>query len=195
MAARKAERLIQSSGEVGWLLPEEYEGVWKGEFAKASSIRILTLVGRKYLDGGVDEVVRRAKKAERFQFAILFPGSAHWFMQYRDFEPLPGLDPEIAGHYPNALERLVRRFHELREALARLGSPGKQARYYYIKPVFRIEIFDETAFVGFYGLGHRGVHSPCLRVERRRCEPLFRYFEGQFERYWETGKDWPPYGE
>ena len=172
---------------VEWLLPEDYNKAWEKDYKEARSVRILTLVGRKYLED-IEDVVKRAKEAEKFKFAILNPMSPHWFVQYRDFEPLPGVDIDVVGHQVHAYQKIVSRFNEIKKALSELNSPDKIARYYFIKPVFRIEIFDSVAYIAFYGLRSRGVYSPHLRVVQGVNQELFSYFERQFQLYWETGE-------
>ena len=159
----------------------EYQSMRNEKWRTAVHIRILTQIGREYLESGekLEATKKRVKDSVEFKFCALKPNCPHWTLQYEDFEPA---DAVVVGQMQKKL--VTSNFEELKDLAESLESEEKEFRYTDRKLVFQIEMFDQTLFIGFYGLQSRAAYSPILMFEEKPSSPLYRYFIEQFDKYW-----------
>jgi len=163
----------------------EYKEIRSAKLKQASHIKILTLVGREFIESEdkIETTKQKIQEAVEFKFLILKPDSSHWEIQYQDFEPQ---DLDVIGNAKR--EEIKNNFETLKAFVQDLKSEKKELRYYDRKPVFQIEIFDQIMFIAFYGLRSRAKYSPVIMFEERSGSRVFEYFMGQFNEYWQRGK-------
>ena len=170
----------------------EYREIRNTKLKQARCVRILTQIGREFIGskGEIEQTKKKIQEAVEFKFLALKPGCAHWKIQYKDFEP-PDKDSEpqdldVIGS--KKIKGIKANFEKLKDFTHGLNCKEKELRYYDRKPVFQIEIFDQTVFIAFYGLRSRAKYSPVLMFEKRRGSRVFQYFTRQFDNYWHRGK-------
>ena len=163
----------------------EYREIRNTKLGQARSVRILTQIGREFIEskGKIEQTKKKIQEAVEFKFLALKPGCAHWKIQYKDFEPQ---DLDVIGSVQ--IEGIKANFEKLKDFTHCLNCKKKELRYYDRKPVFQIEIFDQTVFVAFYGLRSRAKYSPVLMFEEKPGSPIFQYFMKQFDNYWHRGE-------
>lgn len=162
----------------------EYKEIRSTKLKEADHIKILTLIGREFIESEdkIEVIKQKIKKAAEFKLLVLKPDCPHWEIQYRDFEPQ---DLDVIGGTKTGEIRA--KFETLKAFAEDIKSKKKELRYYDRKPVFQIEIFDQTMFLAFYGLGSRAKYSPIIMFEERSDSPIFKYFVSQFNKYWQRG--------
>jgi hypothetical protein len=163
----------------------EYKEIRSTKLKEASHIKIITLIGRAFIESRdkIEVTKQKMKEAVEFKLLVLKPDCPHWEIQYRDFEP-PDLD--VIGRTQK--KEIGDNFEALKAFVHDLKSEKKELRYYDRKPVFQIEIFDQTMFIAFYGLGSRAKDSPVIMFEERSGSLVFQYFAEQFNKYWQRGE-------
>lgn len=159
----------------------EYREIRKIKLRQASRVRILTQIGREFIESEdkIEVIKKKIQETVEFKFLALKPGCPHWDIQYDFFEPD---DADVIGSVQ--IERIKANFEKLKNFTHGLNCKEKELRYYDRKPVFQIEIFDQTVFIAFYGLRSRAKYSPVLMFEKKRGSPIFQYFMKQFDKYW-----------
>ena len=163
----------------------EYKEFRSTKLKEASHIKILSLIGREFIESRdkMEVTKQKIKGAVEFKLLVLKPDCVHWKIQYQDFEPR---DLDVIGG--TKIKEIGENFETLKAFVQDIKNEKKELRYYDRKPVFQIEIFDRTLFVAFYGLESRAKYSPIIMFEKKAGSPVFKYFANQFNEYWQRGE-------
>lgn len=163
----------------------EYKEIRSTKLKEASHIKILTLIGREFIESEekIEAIKQKIKEVVEFKLLVLKPDCHHWKIQYQDFEP-----QDLAVIGGTRTKEIESKLETLKAFVRDIKSKKKELRYYDRKPVFQIEIFDQTMFLAFYGIGSRAKFSPIIMFEERSGSPIFNYFVSQFNKYWQRGE-------
>jgi len=176
-------RVFQNSKDL------EYIDFYKKCKSRASRIKILTLVGRDYFgnNGAVSKTIEMAKRATEFHIIVIKIDSDGYKYQYDNYEPTKD-DADVAGL--SNKEIFIENFQKVKKYIESLNSEKKELRFYEVKPVFKLEFFDEYLFVSFYGKNVRAAnYSPILVFKKHKSSDVYKYFVKQFENYGKKEKN------
>ena len=146
------------------------------------------MIGRRYFEDKElrTKTLEMAKGAKEFKILVCEVGSDGWNHQYAFFEPSD--DHGVSGktnpdEWSNA-------HNKIKKLLAEMNSKNKGLRIYKSKPVFNFSFFDDSIYVSFYGKGSRPIkNSPIFLFQRHSASEVIKYFETQFNNYWDSAND------
>lgn len=155
----------------------------KRKIQEASSIKISSVGGGAVVEderGWILETLLKRSHQDGVQIKILLLKPNSQAVQDR-FKELDNLKP--SKFPPEALSNYI--LTNTQKILERKSKIG--LRYYSAKPIWRLFILDDTAFVSFYLSSKEGHETQMTQLEKG--SDLFTAFERTFDSLWEEGHE------
>ena len=160
---------------------KEFKELYDSTTANPKEIRILTLIGRKYIDDGekIQKTFKMVKNAQKANILFIAIDDHGYNYRYNFLEPDDDVD--VAGKRNKDL--ILKNQKILEEMIRKLNNINKFVKYYKTLPMLNLEFFDQYLFISIYGLKSRAKNRSPIFVFEQKSSPIYEYFETQFDNY------------